>query len=294
MGSNNKTPVFLLKNPSEPSDRYEELILSADNGGYVPIFVPVLEHSILNEGVDEIAALLGGRTFSPSLPDRTYGGIIFTSQRAVAAFAEAIERVNSQSEQGISEFLDHTSTFYVVGQATQTALEALQLPCPIRGQHTGNGETLANFILQEYLEGRGSHDLLFMVGETRRDIIPRTLQSDSLPTERRIRVNEVEVYRSIENPVFPQTFQSEITKIGDIPRWVVVFSPTGCKSMLDILGLLDEGTSRYNESDPVSTRIATIGPTTRDHLIQEFGFPPQACAAKPTPDALLQAILNTK
>jgi uroporphyrinogen-III synthase len=287
-----KVSVLLLKNPSEPSDRYKELI-SQDEGS-VPIFVPVLEHSLLDHGVNEIAKMLREGGFNPLSKSRKYGGIIFTSQRAVTAFAVAIELVNAQSEGGKSSVLDCTSTFYVVGQATYTALAALQLPCPIKGQDTGNGEALAAFILNEYQEGLAKLDLLFMVGETRRDIIPKTLQSESLPKEQRIRVNEIEVYKSIENSDFPRLFKEVVSRTEAGLRWVVVFSPTGCKSMFEILGLLAEDTGKYNGSISDSTKIATIGPTTRDYLQREFGFSSHACAAKPTPEALLKAIKNAK
>lgn len=289
--SNEKIPVYLLKNPSEPVDKYHELISSADNGRYMPVFVPVLEHSLLKDGVEEISKLLLGHHFISDSPHRTYGGIIFTSQRAVIAFAAALEQIKAISHDAISTVLDRTTSFYVVGQATCTALEALNLPCPIKGQDTGNGKALAAFILEEYSHDRGSHDLLFMVGETRRDIIPRTLQSETLPVEQRIRVNEIEVYKSVENTKFAQNFQQEVTGRSDGPNWVVVFSPTGCKSMLETLGLLDSRVGRYNGT-AVSTRIATIGPTTKDHLIREFHFVPHAVAAKPMPEALVKSILD--
>jgi uroporphyrinogen-III synthase len=287
-----KVSVLLLKNPSEPSDRYEELI--SETEGSVPIFVPVLEHHLLDHGVDEISKMLSEGEFDPLSTSRKYGGIIFTSQRAVTAFAVAIERANAQCDGNKSTFLDCTSTFYVVGQATCTALAALQLSCPIKGQDTGNGEALAAFILNEYKESLARLDLLFMVGETRRDIIPKTLQSESLPKERRIRVNEVEVYKSVENSDFPRLFKEVASRTEDGLRWIVIFSPTGCRSMLEILGLLAQDTGKYNSSISNSTKIATIGPTTRDYLQREFGFSPHACAAKPTPEALLQAIIDAK
>jgi uroporphyrinogen-III synthase len=80
---------------------------------------------------------------------------------------------------------------------------------------------------------------------------------------------------------------------------VVVFSPQGCESMLRGVGFLDgEGrvseTARRRWEDGASVRegdglrfvIATIGPTTRDHLRDKFGFEPDVCAKKPSPEGL--------
>ena len=42
---------------------------------------------------------------------------------------------------------------------------------------------------------------------------------------------------------------------------------------------------------PFSTKIAAIGPTTAEALTGA-GLPPSAVASKPSPDSLLQAMLN--
>lgn len=78
--------------------------------------------------------------------------------------------------------------------------------------------------------------------------------------------------------------------------WVVVFSPTGCDSMLRGLGfILDEETSEVvRRPGQRTTRIATIGPTTRDHLIKTFALEPDVCAAKPSPEGVWEAITNYK
>ena len=81
-------------------------------------------------------------------------------------------------------------------------------------------------------------------------------------------------------------------------QWVVVFSPQGCEAMLMALGWLEEGTGKFNEakrevlSGPVETRIATIGPTTRQFLVEQFGFEPDFCAEKPTPEGVAEGMLG--
>jgi uroporphyrinogen-III synthase len=79
--------------------------------------------------------------------------------------------------------------------------------------------------------------------------------------------------------------------------WVVVFSPTGCDAMLQVLGLLSTSTefsaggarALVDGSASGTERrvfIATIGPTTRDHLVKNYGFQPDVCAEKPSPEGV--------
>src|SRR5690349_8865284 len=92
--------------------------------------------------------------------------------------------------------------------------------------------------------------------------------------------------------------------------WVVVFSPTGCEAMLRTLNLFPaEGQSGEEvvEERQLSTLstgrkeqrpgrkqrlcyVATIGPTTRDHLRAKFGFEPDVCAEKPSPEGVATGI----
>ena len=73
----------------------------------------------------------------------------------------------------------------------------------------------------------------------------------------------------------------------------MVFSPSGCDSMLSAMGLLDESTGRAKpKQSGQRTLIATIGPTTRDHLIQEFGYEPEVCAEQPTPEGVWEGIYH--
>ena len=181
---------------------------------------------------------------------------------------------------------------YSVGPATTRALRAVPQVPPLQvfGEHTGIGEKLAPFIVEHYGEWYKDHEtkppLLFLVGEKRRDIIPRVL------TEAGWRVDEVVVYGTGELRSFREDFARRLAATAGRPRrWVVVFSPSGCDSMLGAMGALDESTGRAKPKRPDrDTFVATIGPTTRDHLIQQFGFEPDVCAAQPTPEGVWQGI----
>ncbi|OAA73791.1 Tetrapyrrole biosynthesis, uroporphyrinogen III synthase [Cordyceps fumosorosea ARSEF 2679] len=308
-------PVLLLKTPSTPSDSYHETLSAALLHGDRPLapeFVPVMRHRFDDSGLSFLRTLLLERRISHASASASYGGLIFTSQRAVEAFIHVVD--GERAAQGPSwPHLDGVPV-YSVGPATTRALAAVPGgPLQVSGGHTGHGEALARFILQDYaarFQNDGDGDgqqlqppaLLFLVGEQRRDIIPRTLTDPSLPPHRRVPVTERVVYGTGVMETFPDDFAQALhlsatttTTNPGTPllssRWVVVFSPTGCDSMLRGLGLLDQDTGKAipGRRDG-QTFIATIGPTTRDFLIETFGFHPDVCAATPSPEGLMEGI----
>lgn len=104
--------------------------------------------------------------------------------------------------------------------------------------------------------------ILFLVGEKRRDIIPRTLQSPTLDPDCRITVDEMEVYASAELEDFEFNFARTLAFTAEHPasasasvsretgsayqkyRWIVVFSPMAGKGMMKGLGWLDPETGK--------------------------------------------------
>ncbi|KAI0150595.1 uroporphyrinogen-III synthase [Xylariaceae sp. FL1272] len=291
------TPVLLLKTKSSPTDAYEDLFSIPQNGtDFESIFVPVLQHRFEEGGMSQVRTLVQKKRINNSL-DADFGGLIFTSQRAVEAFAELVATC-----QGNDQRWPHLQDvpIYSVGPATTRALKAIPQSPPLQifGEHTGNGDALAKYILEHYGEWYQDRPtkppLLFLVGEQRRDIIPKTLMDNNLPTNKRIEVVETVVYGTGEMESFPEDFAKTLESTADRSRrWVVVFSPTGCDSMLRGLGLLDESNGKAKNAGRLrSTYIATIGPTTRDFLKRAFGFEPDVCAEKPSPEGVLQGITN--
>ncbi|KAI0098865.1 uroporphyrinogen-III synthase [Nemania sp. FL0031] len=295
-----KVPVLLLKTKSSPTDAYEDLFSTPHEGfHFEPTFVPVLQHCFAEDGLKSLRELLQEKRINNSL-DSAYGGLIFTSQRAVEAFAKLVEegQDNNESWPHLQDV-----PIYSVGPATTRALKAIPQSPPLRiyGEHTGNGEALAQYILEhygEYYRDRPTKPpLLFLVGEQRRDIIPKTLMDPALPAETRIEVTETVVYGTGVMESFPRDFAEILSSTRDrSTRWVIVFSPTGCDSMLEGLGfILDEQTSKATRRPGErTTRIATIGPTTRDYLMKTFEFEPDVCATKPSPEGVWEAITRFK
>ncbi|KAF5022766.1 hypothetical protein F66182_5181 [Fusarium sp. NRRL 66182] len=322
-----KIPILLLKTRSSPGDSYEDLFTESNTNGvtFNPQFVPVLLHQFHDEGMKEVEAILrNGRIGNQE--HHEYGGLIFTSQRAVEAFVKLVEDgkngtsscptnndIKVSQTNSIWYVTDAHSTttditwphlqnipVYSVGPATTRALSAVPQDPPLQvfGSHTGNGAALAPYILAHYFEWYRDQQrptlppLLFLVGETRRDIIPKTLQDGALPDTERIRVKETVVYGTGVMESFPVDLRRVLSETRDDPvRWIVVFSPTGCDSMLRVMGILDAETGKVPKGykRDGKTFIATIGPTTRDHL-RSFGFDPDVCAESPTPEGVLEGI----
>ncbi|KFZ07735.1 hypothetical protein V502_09802 [Pseudogymnoascus sp. VKM F-4520 (FW-2644)] len=301
-------PIFLLKTKSTPHDGYEEFFSATKLEGHelAPTFVPVLEHTLLEPGLDTVRQLLRSQRINNSGDEGTYGGMIFTSQRAVEAFASLVAEGPPPSTDTTDSWpYLSTTPIYTVGPATTRALRSIPSspPLQIHGSETGNGEALAGYMLTHYLPSapQPRPPLLFLVGDNRRDIIPKTLMSPSLPENQRIRVDELEVYGTTTQSSFPTAFASALSASSSAKtRWVVVFSPTGCEAALRELGLLDPDTGRVKTGERGGgcgirrgrrqTYVATIGPTTRDFLRREFGFEADVCAEVPSPEGVGEAI----
>ena len=301
-------PILLLKTRSLPTDAYQ-IYFTSTTTSFNPIFVPVLQHSFNAAVLEQLSALL------PNLSSQ-YSGLIFTSQRAVEAFASIIHFSDAQAKGKLKEL---SLPIYTVGPATSRALEGLRdefFPrCEVLGRETGNGEGLAGYILQNHRdkireswgkksEGRTQETpleplpLLFLVGEQRRDIIPKTLSSPSLPRTSRLCVQETIVYETQVMSSFASSFAAILQQTPSSPsnpvKWIIVFSPTGCAAMLRVLGWLDEEIGKAfrkgQENEEGKVYVACIGPTTREYLEKEFGFEVDVCAEKPSPEGVGEGI----
>lgn len=305
-------PVFLLKTQSTPGDSYLDKFTSTrlPNGRRLaPEFVPVMRHKFDERGLALVRSLLREGKIS-CRADASFGGLIFTSQRSVEAFAHVVNSEKADTGKAESAWPNLIGIpVYSVGPATTRALSAVsQVPAlQVFGEHTGNGEALAHYMLEHYGDWYRDRPIkppmLFLVGEQRRDIISKTLMDPSLAAPRRIEVTEEVIYGTGVMESFPADFDASLKRAAQratkssssslLPsRWVVVFSPMGCDSMLRGLGLLDDSGKVIPSKRDGKTYIATIGPTTRDYLIDTFGFQPDVCAEMPSPEGVLQGIAD--
>ncbi|RDA82352.1 hypothetical protein CP532_5009 [Ophiocordyceps camponoti-leonardi (nom. inval.)] len=295
--------AILLKTPSSPRDPYEERFRSSN---LCPSFVPVLRHQSCAEACSRLGELLRSRRIGDG-PGCLFGGLVVTSQRAVEALASVVEdgrrrlRHEAEMDEAVSSSSSwphlHDVPVFAVGPATAKALKDMAPMNVLGGAECGNGEVLARYIQARYQvsDGDSRRPLLFLVGEQRRDVIPRTLMDDSLPPSQRVQVMEEIVYTTTVVPDLDRDLDLALRRSADSPvRWIVVFSPSGCDSLLRCLGWLDDATGKVSSPASMTTNggtfIATIGPTTRAHLMDTFDFEPHACAATPSPEGVLKAI----
>ena len=296
-------PVLLLKSHSDPpeSDSYTRLFsFPSQTYTYNPIHIPVLTHQYIT---GPLLPLLSPLEFPIQFK---FGGLIFTSQRAVSAFSLALSQALNSLQctpECLARCKEWSVPIYAVGPATTKAVRdvcALYLPAcvsRVMGQEAGTGEALARIILRDYdthgkeqQECGGKKPLLFLTGEKHRDIVPRMLQSSELAEDERILVEEMVVYTSAAMEGFEDDFRIILKDTEEAEtRWIVVFSAIGGEGMLGALGWLDKKTRRVkdhwekvNEKGERRTFVASIGPTTRDYLRNELGFEVDVCAEKPS------------
>ena len=106
-------PVLLLKTKSMPADSYEEYFSTAP---FRPVFVPVLEHRPNAPNLEQIKTMLLDRKIGRCEGAR-YGGMIFTSQRAVEGFAKLVEEIEgdaSRNDQANSSIYIHSTAAHVM------------------------------------------------------------------------------------------------------------------------------------------------------------------------------------
>ncbi|KAI4097219.1 MAG: hypothetical protein LQ344_000629, partial [Seirophora lacunosa] len=320
-------PVILLKTASSGhTDPYTTHLTSNPlslDVTYHPIHVPVLEHSFFTEPIftvfDSFRKENGINDATSKFP---YGGLIFTSQRAVEAFATAIAHISFIGESDplgkeswVLQCLEHLAVpLYAVGPATALSLDKVRvkyLPAcrVLGGEDAGTGEMLAGLILEDYNASHGQpiiemasekhssghkKPLIFLTGAKHRDIIPVTLRSASM--EQRIEVEEAIVYASTESLSFSTDIAVTLEANAAAPfRWVVIFSPTGGETLLRALGWLDDESAKIHGPENScwvgrKTFVASIGPTTRDYVKKKFGLEVDVCAGKPSPEGVRQGI----
>lgn len=186
-----------------------------------------------------------------------YDGLIATSPRA----GRALRRV-LWNDDGLRAAWTGAQA-YVVGPKTGAAFRALGFD--VRGEEAGRADALASLIANDGPDGR----LLFLAGNRRRDTLPDALRAAGQPFEELI--------------VYETHTRSNLT-LPDSPSgpWLVFFSPSGIEAI-----------HQSGIDLPGPYHCAAIGPTTAEAL-QERGVPVAAAAETPSPDGLVEAIVETQ
>ncbi|CAD6647477.1 XXYS1_4_G0031970.mRNA.1.CDS.1 [Saccharomyces cerevisiae] len=268
MSSRKKVRVLLLKNKTVPIDKYE---LECRSKAFEPIFVPLIKHTHVIQDF---------RNVLNTIPNylNTINYIIITSQRTVESLNEAIiPTLTSEQKAALL-----SKTVYTVGPATANFIRRSGFINVKGGEDAGNGSVLADIIIDDLstdIKACPSSELLFLVGEIRRDIIPKKLHSKG------IKVREVVTYKTEELSDGFKRFIHAMKECDEdkvFSDWVVVFSPQGTKEITQYLG-------DSNRLPGSHLRVASIGPTTKKYL-DDNDVTSDVVSPKPDPKSLLDAI----
>lgn len=255
-----KKTIILLKNATVPSDPYQEIFVS---NNYETYFVPLLSHSSVNQEL--IIEFLTSPEFLFE-----YKGIIITSQRCIESLDAVLSKI--QDESIINQILSKTA--YTVGPATFDVLDKLGFKDIRGGIMAGNGAALSELIINDPLFKEGSTKILFLTGETRKDIIPRKLLIANFE------LKELVAYKTDIMDDVVDRYDALYQSIKDTKneKWIVFFSPQGTNYITTHLA-----------ENKAGFKIASIGPTTEEYLTEK-GLSPDYVAKKPNAQSLFEGI----
>ncbi|KAF8968791.1 tetrapyrrole biosynthesis, uroporphyrinogen III synthase [Flammula alnicola] len=279
--------VLLLREPSEDApDRYESAFAGA---GYHPVSIAVLE--TVHTNISSLRDLIQGGPKAKGL-----SGVVITSKRSCDAWREALQLLRDRDR--MTEFNSLVGwcsiPFYVVGQATATALtntfaafEDLGLrSVDVRGQSSGNAASLAPFILDDLKERPTK--LLYLTGDKNRDTLPRLLNEGGISLE------SVQVYKTQGSATFEATLSSALASTKDAKHWwIIYFAPSAAVFVTPILRKhfqLEELDSASITCNSLPTKVAAIGPSTNSFLHDDLRIRVHAMAQKPTPEEIVSVI----
>lgn len=249
--------VLLLKEPKDGETGPDPYIKELASHGLEATLIPVLsfEFVFLRELSEKLSH------------HEQYGGIIFTSPRAVEAVQRCIKENITKNWQNSLKQHWSSKSVYVVGKATASLVKDLGL-VP-QGEDCSNAEKLAIYLCNQ--ESSTSLPLLFPCGQLKREVLPNILRENSVPLEC------LTVYQTSQHPQLQEGLVDYFSEQG-MPASVTFFSPSGVKFCLPAIQKLSGNI--FNQ-----IKFAAIGPTTADAMKAE-GLHVSCTAEKPTPQDL--------
>lgn len=252
--------VLLLKDAKEDGGQ-DPYVRELGSHGLEATLIPVLSFEFLS-----LPTLLE----KLSRPEG-YGGLIFTSPRAVEAVELSLEQ-DGKSEVWKESLREewNAKPVYVVGNATASQVDKLGLEA--EGESSGNAEKLAEYICSREPPAL---PLLFPCGALKGEALPQKLKDRGIPME------SITVYQKIPHPGIQGNLDSYYSKQG-VPASITFFSPSGLTCSLQHIREL-------SGSSLERIKFAAIGPTTARALAAQ-GLPVSCTAESPTPQALAAGI----
>ncbi|EAW49225.1 uroporphyrinogen III synthase (congenital erythropoietic porphyria), isoform CRA_d [Homo sapiens] len=185
--------VLLLKDAKEDDCGQDPYIRELGLYGLEATLIPVLSFEFLSLP-----------SFSEKLSHpEDYGGLIFTSPRAVEAAELCLEQNNKTEvwERSLKEKWNAKSV-YVVGNATASLVSKIGLDT--EGETCGNAEKLAEYICSNL----------------KREILPKALKDKGIAME------SITVYQTVAHPGIQGNLNSYYSQQG-VPASITFFSPSG-------------------------------------------------------------------
>ncbi|KAJ8786090.1 hypothetical protein J1605_006670 [Eschrichtius robustus] len=230
--------VLLLKDPEEDDCGQDPYIRELGLYGLEATLIPVLSFEFLSLP-----------SFSEKLSHpEGYGGLIFTSPRAVEAVELCLEKDNKTKvwRKSLKEKWNAKSV-YVVGNATASLVNKIGLHT--EGENCGNAEKLAECICSRE---SSALPLLFPRGTLKREILLKMLKDRGIPVE------SLTVYRTIPHPGIQGNLNSYYSQQG-IPASITFFIPSGLThSLKHIQGYLVTTLTRLRCSSQHPWGVRTV------------------------------------
>nr|XP_006630577.1 PREDICTED: uroporphyrinogen-III synthase [Lepisosteus oculatus]XP_015202270.1 PREDICTED: uroporphyrinogen-III synthase [Lepisosteus oculatus]XP_015202271.1 PREDICTED: uroporphyrinogen-III synthase [Lepisosteus oculatus]XP_015202272.1 PREDICTED: uroporphyrinogen-III synthase [Lepisosteus oculatus]XP_015202273.1 PREDICTED: uroporphyrinogen-III synthase [Lepisosteus oculatus] len=257
--------VLLLKESKEADSSSDPYVKELASCGIKATLIPVLSFEFVSLNT------LSEKLFHPE----KYGGLVFTSPRAVEAVRKCLEDKVRRDEwsKGLKDKWNNNHT-YVVGKATAALVQEIGL-VPL-GEDSGNADKLSCFICER--EDSSSLPLLFPCGSIKREVLPTALKMNGVPLECLM------VYQTAQHPDLEKNLETYFSE-QDVPASIAFFSPSGVKFCLKAL-------QRLSGNRLEQIKFAAIGPSTGDAMAAA-GLSVSCTAGKPTPQDLAAGISQT-
>ena len=242
--------VLLLRSPDEEGE--DRYVQALAERGFRAVCRPALRFTFT--GDDDF---MGGDVPARLQQPERYAGVIATSPRAGRALGEALRQWPERRAAW------RAKPTFAVGPKTAAVLRAEELEP--KGEESGTAAVLAAVITKTMSQHKAASKrrLLFLCGNRRRDVLPARLRAAGIP---------------FEECVAYETHLRGGPWLEEVPNWAVFFSPSGVQAV-----------QQSRERGWEAVRKAALGPTTAG-VLRDAGWPPQAVAEVPTPQALAQAL----
>ncbi|KAG8008623.1 Uroporphyrinogen-III synthase [Nibea albiflora] len=246
--------VLLLKEPRDGESGPDPYIKELASYGHKATLIPVLTFKFVSLNT------LSDTLFRPE----KYGGLVFTSPRAVDAVKMCLEDEKIRKEwDNIVKDKWNTKSVYVVGKTTAALVRNLGLN-PL-GEDTGTAEVLSRVIIER--RDTNIPPLFFPCGSIKREVLPTALRDNGVPLE------TLTVYQTVEHPDLEKNLKNYFTEQGT-PASIAFFSPSGVKFCLEVV-------QRLSGQQLSQIKFGAIGPTTETTMAAE-GLRVSCVAEKPT------------